>query len=359
MDDSKSSSSSNSPAAAALEPLSATVELRVDDMDDSRDCPAVQPLHDALVECEHVILPAFRRADSLALGYRKWYQVISYAAAIGGVSAVILATLQLSALLRSPLVWEIEAGAAFLTLLIVLVGMALSLKDRWLLERYKAERLRMLKFCFLMDPILWDGRATDSRRLKEELLERVEEITACTFSALQGWVTRSWVPRVHEVPGAENLPAENLDELVHYYRHKRLHTQMEYLAGATVRNFFSDVHMRLTGSALFFGSVAFVLAHLAVQWSRGEVIWSRCFMLIAATLPVLGAGFRTLRTAHEYARNASRFEATHDALSALSERLRKAIDAPAIFRELGFCEQVLEADLREWMRLMVEAEWFG
>ena len=82
-------------------------------------------------------------------------------------------------------------------------------------------------------------------------------------------------------------------------------------------------------------------------------------MLVAASLPVLGAGFRTLRTAHEYARNASRFEATHDALSALSDRLRKAKDAPTIFRELGFCEQVLEADLREWMRLMVEAEWFG
>lgn len=34
-------------------------------------------------------------------------------------------------------------------------------------------------------------------------------------------------------------------------------------------------------------------------------------------------------------------------------------DGPAIFRELGFCEQVLESDLPEWMRLMVEAEWFG
>jgi hypothetical protein len=331
----------------------------IDDMDDSHDCPSVQPLREAILDCQTEILPAFRRADKLALGYRKWYQVLAYAAAIGGVSAVLLATLQLSELLRSSLVWKIEAVAAFLTLLIVLIGMALSLKDRWLLERYKAERLRMLKFCFIMDAVLWDGRPFDSRRLKEDLVERVEEITACTFSALQGWVTRSWVPRVHEVPGAENLPPQSLDELVHYYRKKRLHAQMEYLAGATTRNFFSDVHMRLTGSALFFGSVAFVLAHLAVQWSRGEAIWSRSFMLVAATLPVLGAGFRTLRTAHEYARNASRFEATHDALSALSERLRNAKNSPAIFRELGFCEQVLESDLREWMRLMVEAEWFG
>jgi len=58
-------------------------------------------------------------------------------------------------------------------------------------------------------------------------------------------------------------------------------------------------------------------------------------------------------------RNAARFEAVHHILSALSERLRDASDAPTVFRELGFCEQTFESDLREWMRLMVEAEWFG
>jgi len=43
----------------------------------------------------------------------------------------------------------------------------------------------------------------------------------------------------------------------------------------------------------------------------------------------------------------------------LSERLREANDPDTVFREIGFCEQTLEADLREWLRLMVEAEWFG
>ncbi len=330
---------------------------RVDDMDDSRDGPSMQPLHDALLECQQLIVPSFRRTDRAAIRYQKLYRVFAYAAATGGAAAVVLATFQLSDLSWSARVVNWEAVAAFLTLLIVLLGMALSLKDRWLLERFKAERLRMLKFNFLMEPAAW-GERRDPRALRDELSNRVEEITASTFSALQGWVTRNSVPRLQEAP-ENHLAPEALAELVHYYRRKRLHVQMEYLSRATVRNFFSDLRMRLAGSAMFFGSVAFVLAHLAVQWSHGEEHWNRGLMFAAAALPVVAAGFRTLRTAQEYARNASRFEATHDSLSLLSERLGKAQNASAVFRELGFCEHVLESDLREWMRLMVEAEWFG
>jgi hypothetical protein len=80
---------------------------------------------------------------------------------------------------------------------------------------------------------------------------------------------------------------------------------------------------------------------------------------VAATLPVCGAGIRAIRGVLEYGRNASRYEATHNVLVKLSERLREAKDAAGVFREIGFCEQILEADLREWLRLMVEAEWFG
>lgn len=332
---------------------------RIDDMDDSNECPSSHPLKAALGECRTAILPAFRRADAQALKYQKWYQMLVYAAAIGGTSAVLLAALQLSDLLQSALVWKAEAVAAFLTLIIVLTGMATKFQDLWLLERYKAERLRMLKFCFLLEPGLWNPGTITTSRLNEKLSDTVKEITASTFASLEGWVSRSWLPRVHDSTAGLQFKNEGLEALVRYYHQKRLDVQMEYFAEATKRNFFRDLRLRLAGSALFFGSVAFVLAHLAVQWSRGDPGWSKSLMLVAAVLPVIGAGFRVLRTAHEYARNASRFEATHDALSALSGKLRDATSARAIFQELGFCEQVLESDLREWMRLMVEAEWFG
>jgi hypothetical protein len=237
--------------------------------------------------------------------------------------------------------------------------MATKLRDQWLLARYKAERLRMLKFSFLLEPALWNSGTVANSRLNEKLSDTVKEIAASTFRSLEGWVSRSWVPRVHDPPPGLPFKNEGVEALVRYYRRKRLDVQMEYLTDATERNFFSDLRLRLAGYALFFGSVAFVLAHLAVHLSHGDPARGKSLILVAAVLPMIGAGFRVMRTAHEYARNASRSEATHDALSTLSEKLRDATSARAIFQDLGFCEQVLESELREWMRLMVDAEWFG
>jgi len=51
---------------------------------------------------------------------------------------------------------------------------------------------------------------------------------------------------------------------------------------------------------------------------------------------------------------------THQVLETMTpHEVRDVKVLQAVYCELGFCEQVLEADLCEWMRLMIEAEWFG
>jgi hypothetical protein len=243
-------------------------------------------------------------------------------------------------------------------MLIVLLGMGTSLKEQWLLERHKAESLRLLKFRSLIKAEAWTAGPAGADKCEERLCDEVEEIATTTFSALQGWIAQGTVPTVY-APPATSLTLDTIENLVHYYRKKRLHHQIAYLSKGLRRDQRRDRHTRLAGPSLFFGSIAFVLAHLAVEIGSGALDWSRLLILIAAALPVMGAGFRIYRAANEFARNASRFEAVHHTLSELSARLSDATDAPSIFRELGFCEQVLESDLREWMRLMVEAEWFG
>jgi hypothetical protein len=116
---------------------------------------------------------------------------------------------------------------------------------------------------------------------------------------------------------------------------------------------------------LFFGSIAFVLVHFCIElvgWRTGglaDVGIAKATLILAATLPVCGAGIRVIRGVLEYGRNASRYESTHNVLLDLSERLREADNPATVFREIGFCEQALEAEHREWVRLLVEAEWFG
>lgn len=336
-------------------------------MDDSRDMPAGQPLRAILEHCQQIIYREFSKADREALVKQRSYRGRAVRTAYLGSTAVILAIAQLALPAELTTFWwrslkffltVCEMLTAGFAILIILLGIGTYLKEQWLLARYRAERLRLLKFKFLLEPAMWSADDAAIKLCRGDLCDQVQEISNSRFPALESWIAEGTVPYVLKAP-APGLSAEVLEELVAYYRRKRLNFQADYLAGATTRAFKKDSRTRLVPPVLFFGSVAFVLAHFGVEVSHGLEVWARLLILMAAALPALGAGFRIYRSANEFARNASRFEANHNALRILSERLRHAKDSMSAFREMGFCEQVLEADHREWQRLMVEAEWFG
>ena len=71
----------------------------------------------------------------------------------------------------------------------------------------------------------------------------------------------------------------------------------------------------------------------------------------------LAALVKILRTSDEYARNTMRFNAVYRALEALGRRLSNAAEMGSILRGIGDVEAVLEDEHREWLRLMIEADW--
>jgi hypothetical protein len=99
--------------------------------------------------------------------------------------------------------------------------------------------------------------------------------------------------------------------------------------------------------------------------------WGLVFL--AAATPVVGAAFRTVRSANEFSRHEIRYRAKYIGLSlqvkklndeaqALEPGAAKPVppdDAQRIFLELWGTEQIMESEHREWLRLMIEAEWFG
>ena len=70
---------------------------------------------------------------------------------------------------------------------------------------------------------------------------------------------------------------------------------------------------------------------------------------------------RTFLLAHEFGRNAGRSFAKANALESVAERLRgtSGTSSAELFRDVWAAEYVIESDQREWLRLMIEAEWFG
>jgi hypothetical protein len=323
-----------------------------------------------LALCAHVIEPEFRAADARAMQAQKIYFRFAYWAAWLGSLATFVAILQLSRLGEGRLLayskWmgerllpDSEVALAFLAVAVALAGLGGRRQQKWFLERYQAERLRLLKFHVLTRAALWPDHPTAPSDYDQHVAAEVTEIATSAYSALECWVSGGTTPSVLAAP--QLTPAE-WQEFRAYYQRKRLFKQAEYFVARMRRNLKKNDKTRIWPSVLFFGSVAFVLAHFFVDKVPGvgpEATMARLALLLAAALPAFGAVIRASRGVLEYARNASRCESTHHVLMKLEARLRDAGDCAAVCREIGFCEQVLESDLREWLRLMVESEWFG
>ena len=338
------------------------------EIEEYKNRPELSRLVRVLTCIAHQIEPSFYVADREVGRCKSSYMKFANSAAWLGVSAVFFAILQLSELVQIPfflavLPW-LEFSLATAAVIVAAVGLGGRKQQKWFVARHRAEQLRLLKFNFLTRSALWSPDTRIADNCREGLPAEVEGVMASSFPDLEYWVTRGTVPKV--IPGPSMSEAE-WKELSSYYRKKRLMDQISYLKKATENNLKRNDKTRTWPSVLFFGSVAFVLVHFCIElaggWPKGgtgtATAVEKAALLLAATLPACGAGIRVIRGVLEYGRNASRYESTHNVLLELSERLRQANDPDSAFREIGFCEQTLEADLREWVRLMVEAEWFG
>ena len=80
-------------------------------------------------------------------------------------------------------------------------------------------------------------------------------------------------------------------------------------------------------------------------------------IVAAAVLPAIAAGVRTYRSAHEFGRNQLRFTAMSHYLQLIAHDIgTRSDEAFPLLRE---AEMALDAEHRAWLRLMLEAEWFG
>lgn len=341
------------------------------DMDDSAEIyeytaiPGLRRFAEILTSITDQIVPSFIEADREVGRAKATYMHLANWAAWLGAAAVLFAIFQLSQsgdnFPRAILPW-LEFGLAAAAVIVAVFGLGGRAQQKWFVARHRAEELRRLKYNFLTRPALWSPDEKIAANCRQGLAAEVEAIMATSFSGLEFWVTRGTVPIAIEAPPLSDLEWR---EFRTYYRKKRLMDQITYFRNASENNLKRNDKTRIWPSVLFFGSIAFVLVHFCIElvrWhskTQPDELVAKATLILAATLPVFGAGIRVVRGVLEYGRNASRYESTHNVLLELSERLREADDPASVFCQIGFCEQALEAEHREWVRLLVEAEWFG
>jgi hypothetical protein len=365
-------------------------EQRADQTDDMHDTPEEMarwgPLAAALQRCQEKIEPAYRAADRPASRFQKQRQAITISAAIAGTVAVLLATFDALDFSRFIVPTLYFGGGAAIAFAAVLLGIVTLRRVKWMFLRHKAERFRFLKFRFLLDPNLWGDDAAQRERTMQWLTYATDKVTGLTHEELKTWAERGILPEEPPSLAGSRADAYTLYSLVDYYLTKRCRNQLHYFE-RRARHFSSrDRYVKALPRLLFFGSVLAALGYFSLnlfdtylqpqaaaqasETATATVTLTIAFILLAASLPVISAGVRTFRSAYQLARNTSRYKAAFEAIKLPAQRLEHhakrldglyaerhtTIDAYDVFRDLWRCEQILEAEHREWLRLMMEAE---
>ena len=332
---------------------------------------AIKAFHDDLT-------PLWRQRDAAAKEIQKRHRRVARWAIVPGVLAIVLAIVQLA---LSGKGLETCSKCFSVAELIVAVAAALAVwrgfhartRDRWLVERQAAERLRVVKFRALADPRMW----CDFEAWKAKWLAEVKKVRELDFKGAAHWVHSGCSEPVipESLPCA--VPAAEARAIADYYRAKRLRYQGHYFvskAGEHKRDMWVlRLHLPVL---LFFASVLIVIVHVilevllpkdggggsngcpAIDGGTHEVLFI-ILLGLAAALPVIGFGMRAWFSAFELPRRAQLFEGKAEQLKAALQRVKDDRLKPRkTFTHLELGEHFFENEHREWCRLILEAEWF-
>jgi hypothetical protein len=337
----------------------------LDDMHDSpEELEPAHPLGDALLLCRELLVPCHDGAAARAAEIGSRRATLAFWSAASGAAAVILsiAALALSAAGKMPAgaarpLDIVQAAAAAACFLLLGARAVAGSKSKWVADLARVERCRAAKFRFLLDPSLWSRRGQEAQERTAGLRAEAEGIAAAGNGAAE-WASADTIPVVRTIPVGSGIDPHTVHTLMDYYQARRIDPQLARLSREAASA--GALGSIVSPGGLLAGSVAVVLAEgaLAAATKGGAALigpgLSAALVALAASLPFAGAALSAWTSRSAADRERRRARARHRALSDLSERLQKVSGAEAIFRELGFCEDVLEAEGRERLRAAVE-----
>lgn len=253
----------------------------------------------------------------------------------------------------------VKGLAAGLAVLLVGVGWSRKLHERWLLARHRAERLRPLRYQLLVDSRAWSSDASRTSAVEREFRESFSRIRRMGPLQMEDWASASWQFLAPDDPEVPDGGVEGWFEAVDHYRMRRLGPQLAYFRAAARRSERWGEFTEAFILTSFFGGVLLELGAVgAAALGAGEHA-ARWLLFLGLLLPVLAAAARIVRSAFEFGRNEDRCRAAAASLERCHGQLDATRDGALTRRFLWAAEQVLEAEHREWLRLMIKAPWFG
>jgi|GEM_PF-3387926 hypothetical protein len=259
-----------------------------------------------------------------------------------------------------------EAAIILLSAAAVVVGKWKEWHGRWLLERYRAERLRLLIFDLAVDARLWKREEPQDGDWRHWIFPKITEIERITENSLPNEAVQERPPTIPAPSDCEGVSAAAIEPLIGFYSRAWLDSQIEYFTRKINEEddrFWDRSGIAFTAFAI---SAAVVLIHVAFATSGNRTASFVC-LILAACIPAAAAVWKTFRSALELSRNASRAGARLAALNNAStllhdedpdQRPKPEDEVWFKFETMAVCQSLLANEQREWLRLMRDAEWF-
>lgn len=344
------------------------------DMDDSPEFAWLSDLallRDGLKHLETDLLPLWRDADASAKKYLFRHRCLAKTTILCGTSSIVFAIVQMAvsdqmlSLHSFAVALEVLAVVAGATA--VLIGVLTKGDRKWLCERNRAERLRVLKFKSLGWEELLDRNLTAwKNRLNRALVHLRKPLSEKDV--------QEWNKREHtnpELPAVKNGSDWNrtLASLEFYYRIKRLSFQIHYFEKRSEQHHAASRPWRHLSVPVFLISTACIFLHFITGWilhgsshlpestARFLEIVEPSSLTFGIIVPVLGLGARVWLGAFEPHRSANLFACKCRTVRSLLRRMTVTKNREGLSEQIAEAEWFLENEHREWLRLMFETEW--
>ena len=355
----------------------------LDDMRDGKDIRQwPEPLGTVISHIHTTLFENYSGYDTESIEHQDRHKKYSFFAVLFGSTAIEVAIIQVFLTAQgiekfNDYLKIIELISFCLALVAVSIAVLSHWHKKWLKKRFMAEQYRSLKFRAFLQPDLycksdkpweermaqWKGWLNAEKELieKEKLIELQDCVENDTVSQPPPDISRCVFDETY------------LTDFIRYYHVKRLTTQIDYFeARATQLEGMDDLPRRVV-SACFILSVFFLFGHFIIDFMINFPFFSKTqsffhsvsliLLLCTLLIPIVALTFRTLRSSNEVARSASLFRSKRNALKEFEIRLheetkKNEYSLSKILNIIWECENHLEKENREWLRIMNDAEWF-
>jgi len=363
--------------------LSRPDQQPLDDMRDGKDIRQwPEPLGMVISHIHATLFEDYSGYDTESIKDQDRHKKYSFFAVLFGSTAIEIAIIQVFLTAQgvenfNEYLKIIELVSFCLAFLAVSIAVLSHWHKEWLKKRFMAEQYRSLKFRAFLQPVLycksdmpWEERMV---QWKDWLNTGKELIEKENLKDLQDVVENETISQPPPDISGCNFDEKYLTEFIRYYYDKRLKTQIDYFEARAIQLEGMDDLPRRVVSACFILSVFFLFGHYIIDFMINFPFFSKTqsffhgfsliLLLLTLLIPILALTFRTLRSSNEVARSASLFRSKRNALKEFEIQLHEETKEnkyswSKILYIIWECENNLQKENREWLRIMNDAEWF-